>query len=214
MRFSKIPVTAITFILLLAGLSFGQLLTAEEACDSLKADIRTGAEPRSALRAILLTKPEFCPIIRCALEIGIPLRAVHMAARDASLKDGVVTNCSTSACSQTFRLFETDGVCKAIKQEVERGKDAAIVTLEKIRQGHQACTVLKCSVAAGADLDAVIRAAREAKVSDDIISRCCVDGCADPYSLARILRQSDEIIPIDTTKPGGTRFGFLSPSGF
>jgi hypothetical protein len=214
MVYKRISALALSSILLLTGVSFGQLSTAEEACNSLKANVRSGAEPRAALRDILKTKPEFCPIIRCALEIGMPLKAVHLAARDAALKDDVVTNCSTAACSQTFRLFETDEVCRAIKQEVEGGKDAARVTLEKIRQGHQACTVLKCSVAAGADLDGVIKAAREAKVSDDIISRCCVDGCADPYSVARILRESDEIVPIDTTRPGGTRGAYLSPSGF
>ncbi len=205
---------AFSLILLFAGLAFGQPRNADEACDSLKAGIRSGAEPRFALRDAFKAKQEFCPIIRCALEIGIPLKAVHLAARDAALQDDVVTRCSTSSCSQTFRLFETDEVCKLIKREVESGKDAAMVTLEKLRQGYQACTILKCAVAAGADLDAVIRAARDAKVSDDIISRCCMDGCADPYRLARILREADPIIPIDPTKPGGTRSGYLSPSGF
>lgn len=214
MRFPKILSVALSFFLLLAGLAFGQVRSADEDCDSLKAAVRSGAEPRTALRDRLKTKPEFCPIIRCALEIGLPLKAVHLAARDAALQDEIVTRCSTSACSQTFRLFETDEVCKVIKQEVEKGRDAAVLTLEKLRQGHQACTVLKCAVAAGADLDAVIRAAREAKVSDDIISRCCVDGCADPYRIAEILRKSDELIPIDTTKPGGTKPLYLSPSRF
>jgi len=210
----KIPAAALSFILLFASLAFGQPHSADETCASLKAAVRSGAEPRSALRDILRTKQEFCPIIRCALEIGIPLKAVHLAARDAALQDDVVTRCSTSACSQTFRLFETDEVCKQIKREVESGKDAAMVTLEKLRQGYQSCTVLKCAVAAGADLDAVIRAAREAKVSDDIISRCCVDGCADPYRVAGILREPDRLIPIDTTKPGGTKPVYLSPSRF
>ncbi len=214
MRFQTLLTAAVSFILVLAGLAFGQPQGADEACDTLKAAIRTGAEPRSVLRDILKTKPEFCPIIRCALEIGIPLRAVHLAARDAALQDDVITRCSTSACSQTFRLFETDEVCKMIKQEVEKGRDAAAVTLEKLRQGYQSCIVLKCAVASGADLDAVIRAAREAKVSDDIISRCCVDGCADPYRVARILRESDQIIPMDRTKPEGTKPAYLSPSGF
>lgn len=214
MRFPKILTVALSFILLFAGMAFAQLQGADEACNSLKASVRSGAEPRSAFRDILKTKPEICPIIRCALETGIPLKAVHLAARDAGLKDNAVTQCSTSACSQTFRLFEADEVCKLIKQEVERGKDAAILTLEKLRQGHQACTVIKCAVAAGADLDAVIRAAREARVSDDIISRCCMDGCADPYRVAGILREPDQIIPIDTTKPGGTKPGYLSPSQF
>lgn len=214
MKSSKILTVALSFILLFAGLAFAQPQGTDEACDSLKASVRSGAEPRSALRDILKTKPEVCPIIRCALETGIPLKAVHLAARDAGLRDNVVTQCSTSTCSQTFRLFETDEVCKLIKQEVDKGKDAAILTLEKLRQGHQACTVIKCAVAAGADLDAVIRAAREAKVSDDIISRCSMDGCADPYRVAGILREPDEIIPIDTTKPGGTKPGYLSPSRF
>ena len=214
MRLPKILTVALSLILVLAGLAFGQPQGTDEVCDSLKTAVRSGAEPREALRDILKRKPEFCPIIRCALEIGIPLRAVHLAARDAALQDDVVTRCSTSACSQTFRLFETDEVCRSIKQEVEKGRDAAVVTLEKLRQGHQACTVLKCAVASGADLDAVIRAARETKVSDDIISRCCVDGCADPYRVAAILRESDEVIPVDTTKPGGTKSGYLSPSHF
>lgn len=214
MRSPKILTVALSFILVIAGLAFGQPRSADEDCASLKTAIRSGAEPRSALRDILKTKPELCPIFACALETGIPLKAVHLAARDAGLKDDLVTQCSTSACSQTFRLFETDEVCKLIKQEVEKGKDAAVLTLEKLRQGHEACTVIKCAVAAGADLDAVIRAAREAKVPDDIISRCSVDGCADPYRVAGILRESDEIIPIDTTKPGGTKPGYLSPSGF
>lgn len=214
MSFSKMLTTALSVVLLLASQAFGQPRTAEEACDSLKAAVRSGAEPRSALRDILRTKQEFCPIIRCALEIGMPLRAVHLAARDAALQDDVVTRCSTAACSQTFRLFETDEVCKQIKREVTGGKDAATVALEKLRQGYQACTVLKCAVAAGADLDAVIRAARDTKVSDDIISRCCVDGCADPYRVARILRDADRTIPIDPTRPEGSRSGYLSPSGF
>ncbi len=214
MNSPKILTVALSFILLFAGPALGQLLTAEKACETLKASVRSGAEPRSALRDVLKTKPEICPIVRCALETGIPLKAVHMAARDAGLQDNAVTQCATSACSQTFRLFETDEVCKVIKQEVEKGKDAAILTLEKLRQGHQACTVLKCAVASGADLDAVIRAARDAKVSDDIISRCCMDGCADPYRVAGILREPDQIIPIDTTKPGGTKTGYLSPSRF
>lgn len=213
MRFPKL-LAALTFILLFAGLSFGQPRSDDEICDSLKAAVRSGAEPRSALRDILKTKPEFCPIIRCALEIGIPLRAVHLAARDAALQDDIVTRCSTSSCSQTFRLFETDEVCKMIKQEIEKGRDAAVVALEKLRQGYPSCIVLKCAVAAGADLDAVIRAAREEKVSDDIISRCCMDGCADPYRVARILREYDQGIPIDGKKPGGTKPGYLSPSGF
>jgi hypothetical protein len=214
MRSPKIFAAALSFVLLFAGLAFGQPRNTDEACDSLKAAIKSGAEPRSALRDILRTKPEFCPIIRCALEVGIPLKAVHLAARDAALKDDVVTRCSTSACSQTFRLFETDEVCRSIKLEVDRGRDAATVILEKLRQGYPSCTVIKCAVAAGADLDAVIRAAREAKVFDDIISRCSVDGCADPYRVAGILRETDRIIPIDRTKPGGTRPGYLSPSHF
>ena len=214
MRCIGILTSAFFFSLFLSGLAFGQLQTADEACDSLNAAVRTGAEPRAAMTDILKTKPEFCPIIRCALEIGIPLKAVHLAARDAGVQDNAVTQCSTSTCSQTFRLFETDEVCKLIKQEVEKGKDPAVIILEKLRQGYQACVVLKCAVAAGADLDAVIRAARESKVSDDIISRCCVDGCADPYRIAGILRESDKLIPIDTTKPGGSKPGYLSPSGF
>jgi hypothetical protein len=215
MRTHKL-LTAVAFssILLFAGLAFGQPQGADEACDTLKTEIRSGAEPRSALRDILKTKPEFCPIIRCALETGIPLKAVHLAARDAALQDDIVTRCSTSTCSQTFRLFETDEVCRMIRQEIEKGRDAAVVTLEKLRQGHPACTVLKCAVAAGADLDAVIRTARETNVSDDIISRCCVDGCADPYRVAGILREHDEIVPIDTTKPGGSKSIYLSPSQF
>jgi len=214
MKPPKLFAYAFTFILLIAGLAFGQPQGPDETCDSLKATVRSGGEPRAALKDILKTRPDFCPIIRCALEIGIPLSAVHLAARDAALQGDVVTRCSTSACSQTFRLFETDEVCRSIRQEVEKGKDAAVVTLEKLRQGYQACTVLKCAVASGADLDGVIRAAREAKVSDDIISRCCVDGCADPYRVAGILREADRFIPIDTTKPGGTKPAYLSPSGF
>ncbi|MBI5076238.1 MAG: hypothetical protein HZB62_13880 [Nitrospirae bacterium] len=214
MNFPKILTIALSVVLLFASQTLGQPRTAEEACDSLKAAVRSGAEPRSALRDILRTKQEFCPIIRCALEIGIPLKAVHLAARDAALQDDVVTRCSTSACSQTFRLFETDEVCKQIKREVASGKDAAAVTLEKLRQGYQACIVLKCTVAAGADLDGVIKAARDAKVSDDIISRCCMDGCADPYRVARLLREPDRVIPIEPTRPGGTKSGYLSPSGF
>ncbi|MDP2157042.1 MAG: hypothetical protein Q8K68_04970 [Nitrospirota bacterium] len=214
MRFAKILTTTLSFALLFASLAFGQPRTTDEACNSLKTAVRSGAEPRSALRDVLKTKPELCPIIRCALETGIPLKAVHLAARDAGVQDNAVTQCSTSTCSQTFRLFETDEVCKLIKQEVEKGKDPAILTLEKLRQGYQSCTVLKCAVAAGADLDVVIRAARQAKVSNDIISRCCMDGCADPYRVAEILREPDQIIPIDTTKPGGTKPGYLSPSRF
>lgn len=214
MRHPKILIIVLSFILVLAGLAFGQMRNTDEACDSLKAAVRSGAEPRAAMKAILLTKPELCPIIRCALETGIPMKAVQMAARDAGLQNDAVARCSTSSCSQTFRLFETDQVCKEIKQEVEKGKDAAVLTLEKLRQGYQACTVLKCAVAAGADLDGVIRAARDAKVSDDIISRCCIDGCADPYRVADLLRKADEIIPVDTTKPGGTKQGYLSPSRF
>jgi len=214
MKPPKLLVSALALILLLAGLASGQPRNADEACDSLKAAVRSGAEPRSALRDVMNTKPELCPIIRCALEIGMPLGAVHMAARDAGLQNDAVTRCSTSACSRTFSLFETDQVCKEIKREVERGKDAAAVTLEKLRQGYQACTVVKCAVAAGADLNGVIRAARELKVPDDVISRCSIDGCADPYRVAGILRRADEIIPIDTTKPGGTKPAYLSPSGF
>jgi len=207
-------ITAFSLVLLFAGLAFGQTQGADEACDTLKVAIKSGAEPRAALRDILKTKPEFCSIMRCALEIGLPLKTVHLAALDAAVQNDVVARCSNSSCSQTFRLFETDQVCKEIKQEIKTGKDAAVVTLEKLRQGHQACTVLKCAVAAGADLDGVIRTARETKVSDDIISRCCMDGCADPYRVAGILREHDEIIPIDTTKPGGTEPAYLSPSRF
>jgi len=214
MRLPNLVTGVLSFLLLFVGLTYAEPQGASEVCDSLKIAVRSGAEPRSALRDILRKKPEICPIIRCALETGIPLKAVHLASRDAGLQDNTVTQCSTSSCSQTFRLFETDEVCRLIKQEVEKGKDAAMLTLEKIRQGHQACTVLKCAVAAGADLDAVIKAARQAKVSDDIISRCCMDGCADPYRVAGILRESDEIIPIDTTRPEGTKPAYLSPSRF
>lgn len=209
MWFPKIMTVALSFTLVLTGLAFGQPQGPDEACDSLKASIQSGAEPRSALRDILKTKPEFCPIIRCALEIGIPLKAVHLAARDAALQDDIVTRCSTQTCSQTFRLFETDEVCKLIKQDVERGRDAAVVVLEKLRQGYQACIVLKCATAAGADLDDVIRAARESNVPDDVISRCCVDGCADPYHVAEILRKKESVIPT----PKGQK-PYLSPSGF
>lgn len=210
MKLPKLSALALSFLLLLTGLSFGQYKNAEEACDALKAEVRSGAEPRSALRDILRKKPDFCPIIRCALEIGLPLKAVHLAARDAALQDDVVTRCSTSTCTQTFKLFETDEVCKTIKQEVERGRDAAAVVLEKIRQGHEACKVLKCSVAAGADLDDVIKAARDSNVPDDVISRCCVDGCADPYRVAEHLRQKQKNVP---DPPQGQK-PFLSPSKF
>lgn len=209
MRFKTILPAAVSLILVFTGPAFGQPKGAEETCDALKAAIQSGAEPRSALRDILKTKPEFCPIIRCALETGIPLKAVHLAARDASLQDDIVTRCSTQTCSQTFRLFETDEVCRIIRQDVAQGRDAAVVVLEKLRQGYQACTVLKCATAAGADLDDVIRAARDSNVSDDVISRCCVDGCADPYRVAEILRSKDRDIPT----PKGQK-PFLSPSGF
>ncbi|MBI5848193.1 MAG: hypothetical protein HZB31_09650 [Nitrospirae bacterium] len=214
MRLQTILTIVLALILIPSGFAFSQPRGTDETCDTLKAAIKNGVEPRSALRDVLKTKPEVCPIIRCALETGIPLRTVHLAARDAALQDDIVTRCSNSSCSQTFRLFETDQVCRSIKQDVEKGRDAAVVTLEKLRQGYQSCTVLKCAVASGADLDSVIRAAHEANVSDDIISRCCMDGCADPYRVARLLHEQDNLIPADRTKPGGTRSGYLSPSRF
>jgi hypothetical protein len=190
-------------------------------CEELRTAIKNGADPLIALRDALKQSPENCDLVRCALESGLPLKLVFLAARDAGVRDGFVARCSNAACADTFRLLETDDLCRFIRSEIEKGRDPAALLLEQLRRGHQACTAIKCTLAASNDLEAVIRAAREARVATDIISRCCLDGCADPAQIARLLEAStvagpvqDEFIPTDTVRPGGTKKTFLSPSGF
>lgn len=218
MRSSKILAVAVSLILALSGMAFGKTITAEnacdstntpsaeDACDSLTEAVRSGAEPRAALRETLKTKPDLCCILKCAVKIGIPLKAVYQAARDVCAQECCVARCLSYACQQTEKLLQTDEVCRAIKREVDNGRDAYVVTLEKVRQGHRASTVIMCTVAAGGDLDGVIRAARDLNVSDDVISRSTVDGCADPYRVSEILLY--EPPTPELPKP------YLSPSGF
>lgn len=193
----------------------------EATCEELKAAIKSGTEPLIALRDALRRSSEHCGLIRCALESGLPLKLVFLAARDAGVQDSVVARCSNAACAETFRLLETDDLCRFIRSEIEKGKDPSALILEQLRKGQQACTVIKCALAASNNLEAVIRGAREARVATDIISRCCIDACANPSQVARLLdaaavagQPQDEFIPIDPVRPGGTKRVFLSPSGF
>ncbi len=211
MRFTEILISVL-LLFLSAGLVYGQTLDSDRACDILKADIKSGSEPGAALRNILSKKPEFCPMIRCALEVGIPHQAVQVAAQSTCVQNCAIARCVNSACRETEKLFETDQLCKAIKRDIEKGKEMYGLLFQNLRHGPQcdACKTIKCAVAAGADLETVIGAARDANLTDDVISRCCIDGCADPYRVAQILREYDSPLPpIDPGKPG-----YLSPSGF
>ncbi|GAB4489855.1 MAG: hypothetical protein OHK006_21990 [Thermodesulfovibrionales bacterium] len=190
-------------------------------CADLAAAIKNGTAPHIALRDALRRSPDNCDLIRCALENGMSLKTVFAAAQDAGIRSSFVAQCSNSACAQAYSLLETDDLCRLIKSEIDRGKKPEEAVLEQLRRGQQACTAIKCGLVAGGELEAIVRAAQEARVAPDIISRCCLDACADPGRVARALQQTgfagqaeDEFIPIESSRPGGTRRTYLSPSGF
>lgn len=190
-------------------------------CEDLKTALRSGTDPRTALKDALRRSREHCGLIRCALESGVPLKTVFLAAQDAGVRSSFVAQCSNSACAQAYGLLETDDLCRIIKSEIEKGRPPESVLLEQLRRGQQACTAIKCALVAGGEVESVVRAAREARVAPDIISRCCLDACADPARVARALEETgvagltpDEFIPIDSNRPGGARRTWLSPSGF
>jgi hypothetical protein len=93
-----------------------------------------------------------------------------------------------------------DDVCELIKNDLERGVDAKVVTRTNILLGNNACFVIKCVLDGGAELKPVIDGAMEAGCMPDVVSRCCLDAGVNPVLVARALRSMAE--PVSPAPPG------------
>ena len=69
--------------------------------------------------------------------------------------------------------------CDQIKKDLGIGIDAKLVTRDKIREGHDACPVIRCAIFSGGQPQRVIAGAREAGTGSEQVSRCAVDACAE-----------------------------------
>ena len=69
--------------------------------------------------------------------------------------------------------------CDQIKKDIGIGIDAKLVTRDKIREGHDACPVIRCAIFSGGQPQRVIAGAREAGTGSEQVSRCAVDACAE-----------------------------------
>ncbi len=114
-------------------------------------------------------------------------------------------------------------ICIQIQEKIKKNKESRKIVATSIQLGYDACGVIKCAIKGGADLKQVITGAIDAGSTKDIVSRCALDAGAEAEEVAGILSgladpgvcyflpEEPEII---VSPPGGTRGGFLSPSGF
>jgi len=94
-----------------------------------------------------------------------------------------LTGSALAASAEERPLATKNAYCEQIKKDLGAGIDAKTVTREKIREGHDACPVIRCAIIAGGQPQKVIAGAKEAGAPSDYISRCAVDACAEASHL-------------------------------
>jgi hypothetical protein len=113
-----------------------------------------------------------------------------------------------------------DDVCELIKNDLERGVDAKVVTRTNILLGNNACFVIKCVLDGGAELKPVIDGAIEAGAMPDVVARCCLDAGVDPLLVTQALappgaeNSQEDFVPPIPELPDSSKGGSLSPFSF
>ena len=95
------------------------------------------------------------------------------------------------------------GICVAVKETVQSGKDSKVVVRTAIELGHSACLVIQCALAGGGEPERVMTGAIEAGAEPDVVSRCAVDGGLDPSEVAAILSGLDLGLSLCYFEPDG-----------
>ena len=125
--------------------------------------------------------------------------------------------------AESSRLQKEEFLCRHIQEEIKNKREIREFVNTSIQMGNNACSVIKCSIIGGGDLQQVICGALEAATTKDVVSRCSIDAGADAREVVAILSNISEkglcnVMPekpeIINPPPSGTRGGFLSPSRF
>ena len=141
----------------------------------------------------------------------------------------IMVSPSANAASNSLKTADSintkkeELLCRYIQDEIKNKREIREFVNTNIQMGNDACSVIKCSVIGGGDLQQVICGALEAGTTKDVVSRCSIDAEADAREVDAILSNISEkglcnVMPekpesIDS-HPGGRRGGFLSPSRF
>ena len=91
---------------------------------------------------------------------------------------------SVAASPEDRAAGEKNAYCSQLKKDISLGTDARKVTKDNIREGHDACSVVQCAIAAGGNPQRVIAGAKDAGAPSDLVSRCAVESCAEMTRLA------------------------------
>jgi hypothetical protein len=95
-------------------------------------------------------------------------------------------------------------LCPAVIKEIKGGTPLSEITRDKIRDGYDACSVIRCSLQAGTRPQQVMAAAREAGISSDVVSRCSINAYAE-FSGLFAGNETCAIIRNDITKGADPR---------
>jgi hypothetical protein len=94
----------------------------------------------------------------------------------------LVVPCTASAEARTKGVDPSrkeELFCRQIQDKITDKQEIRTVVKTGIQMGYDSCRVIKCSVRGGGDLNQIIGGAVEAGISNDIISKCCLDACVE-----------------------------------
>lgn len=85
------------------------------------------------------------------------------------------------------RPGDKDTTCKLIDIALKRGGDLRKLVKTTLQMGHDACSVIKCSIRSDRRLEDIIAGAYDASVPTDVVARCSLDAGADGIRVSEIM---------------------------
>ena len=154
-----------------AGVGVEKQLTENGSPDKGPADKKRGGNLDSAVRRHVSN-----PVADAASSaVNLPIADMKKGpASQSAIAKALETQPHTTGISTAKQ-----DLCPAVIKEMKGGNSLSELTRDKIRDGYDVCSVIRCSLQTGAPPQQVMAAAREAGISSDVVSRCSINSCAE-----------------------------------